>query len=366
MSLLRKVAQQDRVGAVIVTCGLHRIWDKVLQRVGLSDSVKVIGAGFIADDDACVITTAVKAAMVTALQETHHKFVWAFGDSIVDLEMLRWADQAIVVVGDEHTRSKTMETALNEAIDKEGLRAHQVLLPSNSTIRLDAVKLPVIDFPEYDILYATAGRLEVVHATNKNAAKLLATQTRDANIAGPALRKAHRRVGWYLATEFLADRIGLQAYVIPHVQSSKTIGCRLFEEKKTTIVALMRGGEPMAFGVNDAFPLARFVHAKDADDLKAHHVQDQRTIVLVDSVVNSGKSIIDFTNRIRSQRSSIQIVVVAGVVQAEAVRDGSPLVQAFETCGKRTLVALRLSDNKYTGTGSTDTGNRSFNTTHLA
>ena len=364
-SLLQKVANQDRVGAVIVTCELHRVWEKALQRAGLSESVKVIGAGYTTDTDACVVTAGVKAALVTALQQIHHMYVWAFGDSTVDLEMLRMADEAIVVVGDERTRSKTMEMALNAAIDK-GLRARQVLLQSSTTPRLDVTKLPMTDFPEHDILHKPTGRLAVVHATNRNAAKLLATVTRNANVAGPALRESHRRVGWYLATEFLADTIGLQGYDIPHVQGSKTTGYRLFDEKNTTIVALMRGGEPMAYGVNDAFPLAMFIHAKDANDLKAHHVQNQRTIVLVDSVVNSGKSILDFTNRIRSLHRSVRIVIVTAVVQAQAVCGESPLVQAFQTCGKRTLIALRVSDNKYIGTGSTDTGNRLFNTTHLA
>jgi uracil phosphoribosyltransferase len=34
------------------------------------------------------------------------------------------------------------------------------------------------------------------------------------------------------------------------------VGYRLLHEEATLIVPLMRGGEPMAFGVNEAFPLA--------------------------------------------------------------------------------------------------------------
>lgn len=54
----------------------------------------------------------------------------------------------------------------------------------------------------------------------------------------------------------------------------------------------MRGGEPTAFGVSDAFPLAMFAHAGDAEDLKLHHLQGQLTVMLVDSVVNTGKTIV--------------------------------------------------------------------------
>src|ERR1700712_3386368 len=81
----------------------------------------------------------------------------------------------------------------------------------------------------------------------------------------------------------------------------------------------MRGGEPMAFGVNDAFPLAWFVHAKEPKELETHHVVGQKTILLVDSVVNNGKSVLEFVEHIRKIDAYTRIVVVAGVVQAQSV-----------------------------------------------
>ena len=105
------------------------------------------------------------------------------------------------------------------------------------------------------------------------------TPMRNANFEGSALREAHRLVGRYLATEFVADVIGLEEYPIRHVQGHQTTGYRLLHEQKTTIVALMRGGEPMAYGVNDVFPLAKFVHASGPEDLKPHHLQGQHTVV---------------------------------------------------------------------------------------
>ena len=188
---------------------------------------------------------------------------------------------------------------------------------------------------------------------------------RDAKFAGPALREAHRRVGWYLATEFLADVIGIEEYPIPHVQGHHTSGYRLFHEQQTSIVALMRGGEAMALGVNEAFPLAMFIHASRPEDIMLHHLQGQRTVVLVDSVVNSGKTVVQFVQHVRSLHAAIRIVVLAGVAQAQTVSGGS-LTQALARHAKFSLVALRLSDNKFTGRGTTDTGNRLFNTTHLS
>jgi uracil phosphoribosyltransferase/phosphoserine phosphatase/adenylate kinase len=366
VSLLQLVAEQEHVSAVIVTCGLRRVWDKVLEREGLSKTVKVIGGGRIADG--FVVTAVVKAAMVARLRDIHHMYVWAFGDSVLDLPMLSKADQAIIVVGEEQTRSKTMDAALLNAIDNESLLAQQALLPSNASPRLDTTKLPLIHLTDPEFIDSIIRRrsqhpLQVLHATDRNAAKLLMTPMRDATVAGPVLREAHRRVGWYLAIEFLAEMIGVEEYPIPHVQGHQTSGYRLCHEKKTSIVALMRGGEAMAFGVNEAFPSAMFVHAKRPEDIEPHHLLQQRTVVLVDSVVNSGKTVVNFVQHIHSLHATIHIVVVAGVVQAQSVSEG--LAQALACHANFSLVTLRLSDNKFTGRGTTDTGNRLFNTRHL-
>jgi hypothetical protein len=96
----------------------------------------------------------------------------------------------------------------------------------------------------------------ILHATDKNVAKLLMTSMRDASLSGPALREAHHRVGWYLATHFLTEVLGVEDYSIFHVQGHVTNGFRIRDERQTTIVALMRGGESMALGVSSALPTA--------------------------------------------------------------------------------------------------------------
>ncbi len=120
----------------------------------------------------------------------------------------------------------------------------------------------------------------------------------------------------------------------------------------------------MAFGVNEAFPRAMLVHANSADQIKLHHLQGQLTVILVDSVVNTGKTIIDFVQHVRQLHATIRIVIVAGVVQAQCISGGN-LDQTLANYAKTYLVALRLSDTKFAGSGATDTGNRLFNTTHL-
>ena len=158
--------------------------------------------------------------------------------------------------------------------------------------------------------------------------------------------------------------VGLKHSSIHHVLGHQTRGYQLFHKQQTTIVALMRGREPMAVGVNDAFPLAMFVHASDADNIKLHHLQGQLTVILVDLVVNTGKTIVEFVQHVRKLHATIRIMVVAGVVQAQCVSGGS-LNQTLARHANLHFIALRLSDTKFTSSGTTNTGNRLFNTTHL-
>ncbi|EOD43971.1 putative uracil phosphoribosyltransferase protein [Neofusicoccum parvum UCRNP2] len=367
VSLLQRIRQQEHVGVVVVSCGLLRVWEKVLEREGLSKTVSIIAGGRLADG--FVVTAAVKAAVVARLQQLYRTYVWAFGDSPLDLEMLKQADRAVVVVGDERTRSKSMDDALSLAINQGGLQARQVLLPSSATPRLDVSRLPVVQLDDAGLISSILQRrnlgLSIVLATDKDATRLLATPMRNAAVAGPALRKAHRRAGAYLATEYLTSVVGLEKCGISHTLGHDTTGYRLLHEGQTTIMAVMRAGEPMAGGVNEVFPLAMFVHADGPEQVMLHHLQGQRQVLLVDSVINSGKTILEFVRVIRELSPDVRVVVVAGVVQAECTVPDSAFYRTLAGHGNVSLVALRRSDTKFTGTGTTDTGNRLFNTTHL-
>ncbi len=122
----------------------------------------------------------------------------------------------------------------------------------------------------------------------------------------------------------------------------------------------------MALGINEMFPRAMFPHAFGPENIKNHHLDNQKNLILVDSVVNSGKSIMDFLHHVtRLKQDLTNIVVVVGVVQMEAVADGHALRMIMEQHRVK-MVTRRVSSNKFTGTKTTDTGNRLFNTTHLA
>ncbi|EED18669.1 conserved hypothetical protein [Talaromyces stipitatus ATCC 10500] len=369
LSLLRLVKAEPHVGAVIVTSGLGRVWEKVLQREGLSEKIKVIGGGRLSDR--IVVTPSAKEAVVDRLQEHYKTYVWAFGDSPLDIPMLKKANQAIIVVGNKNERSKTMDEALEQAFEDADFKPQQVVLPSDAPPRLDATRLPVMSLTQQQFTadVFTRGRpkqnIDIISATDRTSAKLLMTAMRDARNNGPILCKAHRRVGSYLATEFVSSVIGVEKSTIPHVQGYSTDGYRLFREDQTLIVSLMRGGDPMARGVWDVFPCAMYLHAKNPTDIKCDHLDGQINILLVDSVVNTGKSIAEFVQHIRNLHPTVRVVVVAGVVQAECTSSGHLSQVLAGSYDSLSIVTLRLSQNRYTGSGSTDTGNRLFNTKHL-
>ncbi|KAM3512259.1 hypothetical protein MY11210_004106 [Beauveria gryllotalpidicola] len=381
ITLFRLVCSRGHVRVIVLTCGIRRVWQMVLDKAGLGHSIKVIGGGRIVDE--IVVTPETKAQVVSSLRKQSGLYVWAFGDSPLDLPMLEAANKSVVVSGDPRTRSRSMEDALCEAIDTRGFCPQQVLLPPHVAPRLNATKLPLLAFSDTDFVEALVCRrgtektatvsksvstysCTVLHATNSGAAKLLMSPTRDASVAGVALRRAHQEAGKYLALHFLTEVIGVESFNVPHVQGHQTAGFRLAHEPQTTIIALMRGGEPMALGISEVFPRAMFLHAFGPENIKDHHLENQKNLLLVDSVVNSGKSIMDFLRHVtRLKQDLTNIVVVAGVVQEEAVADGHALRTMMEQHRVK-IVALRVSSNKFTGTKTTDTGNRLFNTTHLA
>ncbi|KAL5925358.1 hypothetical protein ACKVV7_003430 [Pyricularia oryzae] len=372
ITVLSQATRDPRVIPLVVTSGVRRVWEMALQRIGLQ-GIPIFGGGRVRDQ--YVVTPQTKATIVAWLATVntgdHRRNVTVYGDSPLDIPMMAQAGRAFVIVGNEETRSSTMDSELEQAIrsgvfgkthDKKfATTIKQILLPSNVTPR-PGLPIAELQYPMEDV---------PVNIAPSTAAKLLASPMRDASIAGPALQEAHAQAGRFLATQVVAQVIGLEEHIIPHVQGQNTIGYRLKAEERTLIVAMMRGGEPMARGVYQTFPLAMFAFAKYPQELATRDVVDMESILLVDSVINTGKSMIDFVEYIRAMNSKAKILLVAGVVQAGAVElevdgisEGGSLRWKLGLQGDVGIVALRVSENKYTGAKGTDTGNRLFNTTH--
>ncbi len=70
--------------------------------------------------------------------------------------------------------------------------------------------------------------------------------------------------------------------------------------------------------------------------------------ILVDSVINTGNTILEFVRHIRSLHGTIRIVVVEGVVQERLIKRSRTAHQLVST-EQLSFVALRISENSYTG-----------------
>ncbi|KAI7230505.1 hypothetical protein KC330_g6938 [Hortaea werneckii] len=329
VELLEEAAKYSHIAVVVITSGIGLIWDMVLEREGLEDKVKVIGGCRLSDK--YVVTPAVKGAVVKRLQTAHDAAVWAFGDSEIDIPMLKNADQAF------------------RAIDVDGLEARQLFFPESAERWLNTRMLSTTTLEQ--LRESIFGTFELIEATDTPSFLVLQTPMRNSAMPGNQLRQAHARCGWYPAIHHITQVLRTKKYTMHDVHQNQTTGWRLKNEDKTVIIPIMRGGEPMAFGVSDAFPKAVFHHAKEPCEVLKKHLDGMKAVILVDAVINEGGTIAGFVKHIRQIQPDINIVVVAGVVQRDAVRGPKILTRALSGCGKVTLVTLRTSERKYKGQG---------------
>ena len=220
----------------------------------------------------------------------------------------------------------------------------------------------------------------VIDASTSISAQMLSTKMRDSNLQGPSLQRVHVDVGKLLADK-LIDKFGrtmelVESIQISHVQGGHVEGVASCSTNNIIILPLMRGGEPMARGVYDRFPTSSFIHFYDGEDeidkknglfvkTLENFVDSSKpvVIILVDSVINTGMSIQRSIHSIykaaKKVNSQLELVlyVLSGVMQEEAAKH---LPCQFL---RVRFLTLRLSKNKYTGKGTSDTGNRLFGTT---
>ncbi|KAL6354472.1 hypothetical protein LRP88_11809 [Fusarium phalaenopsidis] len=225
--------------------------------------------------------------------------------------MLKEANEAVILVGDEQDGNPS--TKLISAM--ESLASCDI----NKTM-IPAVRLGDSDFVKSVVRH----RFDMVHAkSEKGAAKLLLFSISNPSTASPMLREVHKYVEVYLALEMNSG---------------------------------LSGGEPMARGINETFPHTMLLSGATASDIN-HHLQDKRTVILVDSAINSGQTMRDLIEQIRKSHRQIRIAVVAGIVHPKVTERNHDLNKMMRRSGA-SLVALRVSEDDFTGTESTDTDNR--------
>ncbi len=88
---------QAHVCIIVVTSGIRQVWRYLLDKFCLQE-LPLIGGNYFPTDQ-YVVDQVVKGRLVH-LAKKMGKTVYAFGDSLIDLEMLKQADHAIMVVNE--------------------------------------------------------------------------------------------------------------------------------------------------------------------------------------------------------------------------------------------------------------------------
>ena len=198
------------------------------------------------------------------------------------------------------------------------------------------------------------------HFTDVPACRLLADRTRRSDLDTCDYSEAYAEMGRFLAYQVVQE-FELEEYQIQHCEGLRP-GVRIRDEERIGIVCLMRAGLYLAHGCRAVLrrsPMHLFsperdkgLNPKELDELSGSRLE---TLILVDAVVNTGKTI----RPIFAQAKAIgikKVIVMAGVspfAQGRSIAKDHPDVQFYFG---------RLSHNSYVGKGGTDTGNRLFGT----
>ena len=198
------------------------------------------------------------------------------------------------------------------------------------------------------------------HFSDRHAVRLIATESRRADITPVELARSHVALGRFVASE-MVDELDLEEREICHPLGSKT-GWQVAREHEIVILVLMRAGLYAAEGVRELLPNSRVVHISPErgaglgqTHLKALGPINDRMFILVDSVVNTGATMEPVITQIRAggARWIAVLALVTPVSTAERLEIDHPDVHFY---------FARISENHYVGRGATDTGNRLFGT----
>ena len=184
--------------------------------------------------------------------------------------------------------------------------------------------------------------------------RLLVDRTRRAAVSGPALAQAHREVGAALAP-FAGRRCSLRNVAIDHVAGASQ-GVELDPRVAPIVLVLMRAGLFVAEGLWSCMPGAALVPWDGEPAALSRAPIEGRPVIVVDSVINTGRSI-HRTVGLLVERRPEWVTVAALVANSEG------LASCMSRWPDAEFAIARVSSRSYVGRGGTDTGARLFGTT---
>ena len=270
---------------VVLSSGIKDLWSDIANAKNLGT---IFASPYISAD--------VKYYVVKQLRE-HGYTIFAYGDSKIDLYMLREADKGFLYIGKRISRSLK-----NESLS--GL-------------------VPIYDHS----LVILADEDEEVQAD-------IAICKSNSGISGSRLAAAHVRLG---------EKIGR------HIAT-------VFPEKNISILVLERGGRFFGDGVYiGAGGIFYSINPKQDDT----PVINTERVVIVDSVINTGKSIMRIIDELKNHNPGIDVIIAANVIQNEAAELFKDYLVFATRLSKNSFVGVNQS--KQTGKTGPDTADRLFN-----
>lgn len=270
---------------VVLSSGIKDLWSDIAKAKNLGT---VYASPYISAD--------VKYYAIKQLRE-HGYTVFAYGNSKIDLYMLREADKGFLYIGKRISRSLK-----NESLS--GL----VSIYDHSLVVLADEDEEVQD----DIAICKS----------------------NSGISGSRLAAAHVRLG---------EKIGKRISTV-------------FPEKNMSILVLERGGRFFGDGVYMGAGGIFYSMNPKIDDTPA--IKSER-VVIVDSVINTGKSIMRIIEEIKKNNPGIDVVIAANVIQSEAVELFKDYLVFVTRLSENSFVGVNQS--KQTGKTGPDTADRLFN-----
>lgn len=271
---------------VVLSSGITDLWDKIGTRFHLQN--------VIADP---IISADTKYFITKLLQEAGYT-IRAYGDSKIDLYMLRQANEGTLFIGQRISRSLRGESL-------HGIR----LIYDHQFYRLsDAMEPEVL----HDIQICKS----------------------NSGINGNRLALAHIRLGNKLGAA-ISNQISPQ---------------------DTAILVLGRGGRFFGDGLYVGFGGVFYSMHPSRDEIP--DIEADR-VILVDSVINTGKSILRIIQKLRAKRPDMDIIIAANVIQEDAVK----LFNGMKVYAVRTSSNSFVGKNQAKQAGKTgpDTADRLFN-----
>jgi uracil phosphoribosyltransferase len=134
----------------------------------------------------------------------------------------------------------------------------------------------------------------------------------------------------------------------------KQIEDEIVDVSEITLICILRAGLFVSLGVRSLFKNEshEFHLIKEASDIQPVNVKNKH-VVLIDSVINTGETIMKYLNSCTGAKSRTVISIVMQNEFKEISEDRYSDVNFYVS---------RISTNSFVGHGSIDTGNRLFGT----